>query len=263
MRKTKFKICYYDQTSADVSLPVPGQGYGGWKKTELDFDLDTTAVIVMHAIDYGTPEKYPGMFRSCEYMPRAIEIDRVIFPPLMSAIRKSGLKVIHVGYNGPMYVGHENYVNDGVECTYPWINSGETTRAILQFKNDYNFPGKENHADRNRSCENLDFLPNARPVPGESIVINTNQLFKLCQKEGVDHLLYIGYCVDACIQAAPCGMVDMMRRGFLCTIIREATTAVENKETSEHQLTKERALTGIGLIFSLDDFLEGLNKEEC
>jgi len=261
MRKTVFKVCYYDQTSADVILPVPGHGYGGWKTAALAFDLDTTAVIVMHAVELGTPEQFPGMFRSCEYIPRSQEIDRTVFPQLMTAIRGSGLKVYHVSFfPHPIYDNLPDLVTEGANFSYPHIQASETTRAVFQFKSDYNWPGKQNYADRAESFAQMDFLPNARPIPGELIVQNTNQLFDLCQKDGIDHLVYIGYCVDACIQSSACGMTDMVRRGFLCTTIREATTAVENRETSEHQLTKERALTGIGLIFALDDFIEGLKK---
>jgi len=261
MRKTLFKVCYYDQTSADMSLPVPGQGYGGWKNAELEFDLDTTAIVVMHAVELGTPKEFPGMFRSCEYIPRSQEIDRTVFPPLMGAVRKNGLKVYHISFfPSPIYSNLKDFVTEGSDFSYPYIQISETTRAIFQFKSDYNWPGKQNISDRAKSFEQMDFLPNARPIPGEPIVENTNQLFNLCQKDGIDHLVYIGYCVDACIQSSACGMTDMVRRGFLCTTIREATTAVENKETAEKQLTKERALTGIGLIFSLDDFLAGLNK---
>jgi len=260
MKITKFKVNYYDQTSADVTLPVPGHGYGGWKTAELDFDLDTTAIVVMHAVYLGMPEEYPGMFRSCEYIPRSYEIDRTVFPQLMSAVRKSGLKVFHVSFfDHPMY-NLPDFVSEDLKFSYPYIKQSETTLNVFRFKSEYNWPGKQNFEDRAKSLENADFLPNSRPIPGEPIVTNTNQLFNLCQKAGIDHLVYIGYCTDACIQSSACGMTDMVRRGFLCTIIREATTAVENKETCEHQLTKERALTGIGLIFTLDDFIEGLNK---
>lgn len=40
---------YYQQFDADYSLDVPGEGYGGWKKAELEIALNHTAVVVMHA----------------------------------------------------------------------------------------------------------------------------------------------------------------------------------------------------------------------
>ena len=259
MRTVNIPVNYYDQTSADMTLPVPGHGYGGWKRSALDFDLDTTAVVVMHSVYAGSPEDYPGVYRSCEYVPRSEEIDRYVFPPLLAAVRASGIKVYHIGFTPrPFYKRYDGYVTEGLDFSYSRITVSDVTRAVFQFKNDYNWPGKHNLSDRARSDEIMDFLPHSKPAPGEPIFENTNQLFDRCVRDEIDHLVYIGFCINACIQSSACGMTDMQRRGFLCTTIREATTAVENKETAAGELSKERALTGVGLIFSLGDFIGAL-----
>lgn len=49
MPKTKIIANYYQQFPADYSLEVPGEGYGGWKRAEIDLDIDGTALVVMHA----------------------------------------------------------------------------------------------------------------------------------------------------------------------------------------------------------------------
>jgi hypothetical protein len=61
---------------------------------------------------------------------------------------------------------------------------------------------------------------------------------------------------------SPGGMVDMRRHGCLCSTIREATTAVENRETAREQLEKQQALWRVavefGFVFALEDFLSAL-----
>ena len=260
MRKLNIPVNYYDQTSADLLLNVPAEGFGGWKKTELTFDLDTAAFVVMHAAYPGSPDEVPGIYRSCDETPRQNEIDRTVFPPLFAAIRKAGVHIYHIGFAPrPFYKRYDGFVKEGLDFSYPSITASETTKDIFAFKRDYNWPGKQNLADIAKSYDTTDFLPNARPAPGEPIVENTDQLFGICQKDGTDHLIYIGFCIDGCIQSSACGMIDMGRRGFLCTAVREATTAIENKETSAREMAKEKALADIGIVFGADELIGALS----
>lgn len=45
-----------------------------------------------------------------------------------------------------------------------------------------------------------------------------------------------------CLQNSPGGMIDMARYGIMRSVLRDAVTAVENKETAEDELAKEIAL---------------------
>jgi hypothetical protein len=58
-------------------------------------------------------------------------------------------------------------------------------------------------------------------------------------------------------------MVDMARHGCLCSTIREATTAVENRETAREQREMQQALWRVslefGFVFGLDDFIRALS----
>src|SRR5690606_21686676 len=96
---------YYQHFDADLSLEVPGEGYGGWKKRDLPLSLENTAVVVMHAWDIGTPEQYPGWRRAVEYTPRSYAISRDVFPDLLGTVRRSGLKLFHV-VGGHDYYSH-------------------------------------------------------------------------------------------------------------------------------------------------------------
>ena len=59
-------------------------------------------------------------------------------------------------------------------------------------------------------------------------------------------------------------MHDMKKHGFICSAVREAVTAMENKETARHELCKEIALWRIaiafGFVYHLNDLLKGLAR---
>src|ERR1700747_3388696 len=92
---------YYQQFDADVTQEVPGESYGGWKRAEID--PGRAALVVMHAWDTGTPDQYPGWYRAVEYMPRAQEIARTVFPPLLTTVRESNFPLFHVVGGGNYY----------------------------------------------------------------------------------------------------------------------------------------------------------------
>jgi hypothetical protein len=57
-------------------------------------------------------------------------------------------------------------------------------------------------------------------------------------------------------------MVEMSRHGLLCSTIREATTAIEHRETARTETAKALALWRValafGFVFDLEDFLAEL-----
>jgi len=68
--------------------------------------------------------------------------------------------------------------------------------------------------------------------------------------------------VNDCIQTSPGGMVDMTRLGYACSIIRDATTAAEYRETARAQLAKQIALCKVsvtsGYVFDSADLIAAL-----
>ena len=49
MNPVKIPTQHYQQFDADYARDVPAEGYGGWKRAEIDFSPAHTAVVVMHA----------------------------------------------------------------------------------------------------------------------------------------------------------------------------------------------------------------------
>ena len=260
----KVKANTYQQFDADFSLDVPAEGMGGWDKVEIDLAPEHTALVVMHAWDIGTYEDYPGWWRACEEIPRTYEICRTVFPPLLTAVRYSGLELFHVVAGGDYYKDCPGY-KKAVELAGPEpeplkrVEPDPVYRKLLQFRSDNVWVGAHNQADYKRGSPNRDFAREARPLDTEGVAENDHQLFALCAESGINHLIYAGFDINMCLMFSSGGMDDMQRRGLLCSAIRQAVTGGESKETARDELCKEIALWYValsyGFVFDLDDLL--------
>jgi hypothetical protein len=253
MRKVTLAAEYYQQFDADYGLDVPAEGYGGWKSAELEIDLEHTAAVVMHAWNSGPFDEYPGWYRAVEYIPRARAVLRTVFPPLLAAIRASGVKLYHVVGGGDYYRDLDGYRRAvqlaGQTRPLPQVDVDPTLAGLRGFRKRNVFVGEHNEEDVARGLRALDFAPEARPLDGEGVAENAEQLFALCRGDGTSHLIYAGFAVNWCLLMSPGGMLDMSRRGVMCSALRQACTAVESKETARLELNKEIALWRVALAF--------------
>jgi len=261
---------YYQQFDADLSLEVPGEGFGGWHRGEIEIAPAHTAVVVMHALDAGTPEQYPGWYRCVEYIPRSQAICREVFPPLLGAVRASRLKLYHVVGTGGYFQdlpGHKRALElAGPEPEIERVASDPVLDALHEFKRRHVYVGPHNEADVERGFAVIDFMPEARPAGDEGVAETSEQLFALCKADGINHLIYMGFAINWCLLKMPGGMVDMSRRGLMCSAIRDATTAVENKETARDELCKQiglwRVALHFGFVFDSADLIAALRNED-
>jgi len=286
---TRIRTRYYQQFDADHTREVPGESYGGWKQAELDIDLHHTALVVMHAWDPGTAQTHPAWWNTVEYLPRASDILAGVFPTLLETIRGAGMKVFHVVGGPTDYYSHlPGYVNTSPANTptiTPSITSAVTQTTsptntpfhdtpsrypeldrLKQWKSRHVFVGEHNQPEVDAALADLDFAPQARPLPGEGIALNADGLDLLCRQHEIYHLIYIGFAINWCLLMSPGGMIDMSRLGYLCSTIPEAVTAVENKETARRQTEKEQALWRVslefGFVFELNEFLSAVRQSE-
>lgn len=264
---------YYQQFDADYNLDVPGEGYGGWEKAEIEIAPQHTAIVVMHAWHCRSREEYPGWYRAVEYLPRAEQICREVFPPLLSAVREAGWNVFHVVGGGDYFQHRPGYQRAkklaGAERSWLQVDDDEISKELRKFRSKHTFLGAHNDEDVRRAFANLDFAEEARPHGDEGIAQNADQLYALCKEAGVNHLIYMGFAINYCLVWSPGGMVDMARHGCLCSAFRQAVTAVECKESARREHHKEAALWSValarGFVFDVDDFLTALRQptEPC
>jgi hypothetical protein len=258
---------YYQHFDADYALDTPEAGFGGWKQTELEFSREHTAVVVMHAWDAGTFEEFPGWWRCVPYIPRANIVLKEVFPKLLAAVRASDLPLFHVVGGGDYYKELSGYkralaLAGPTHPALPTVDSDPIRDRLAQFRNEHVFVGAHNAEDVNRGFARLDFAAEARPREEEGIAENGEQLFALCKERDINHLVYCGFAINWCLLLSPGGMADMQRYGVMCSALRQATVAVENKDTARFQLCKEIALWRValafGFVFDVDDFVAAI-----
>ncbi len=263
----KLPASYYQHFDADFKREVPGEGYGGWKKADIEISRKHTAIVVMHAWDMGTREGYPGWHRVVEYIPRADKICETVFPKLLGAVRGSGFRLFHVVGGGDYYSYLPGYKKTAGSAGVPTgipeqIKSDPVMDKLNRFRGENVFVGKHNEEDVAKGFKRLDFAKNAKPVGDEPIAENAHQLFALCKHHGINHLIYAGFAINWCLLVSPGGMLDMSRHGIMCSAIRDAVTAVENKESARTESHKEEALWRValayGFVFDSQDIVKAL-----
>ena len=267
MKAFRLPAHYYEQFGADYTRDVPGEGYGGWKTAEVELARDHTAVVVMHAWDIQPIAQDPVGYSECEYLPRADAICRDVFPGLLAAVRGSGFPLFHVvGHSG--YYEHLPGYQRAVALAGPepapltGVAGDPILERLRQFRAERVWPGKPNLVLREKSRTAADFHPAARPQGAEGVAANAHQLTALCREAGVNHLIYAGFTIGGCLLGSPGGMADMQRRGAMCSVLREAVTAIENRETARQELSKQLELWRVallfGFVFSVDDLVSAL-----
>jgi hypothetical protein len=269
MTAVRLPADYYQQFDADFRLDVPGEGYGGWKTAEIPLSLEHTAVVLMHAYSSGTREEFPGWHRAVEYIPRAYAISRTVLPPLLAAVRASPIPLFHVVGGGAYFQAYPGYQRArdlaGPEPPRPEQVPRDPVREQLdRFRAEHVFTGLHNQPDVARGAASIGFLPEARPLSEEGVAATTNQLFALCRAARVNHLIYAGFAINWCLLLSPGGMAEMQRHGIMCSALRQAVTAVENRETAREEQAKQIALWRValafGFVFDVETFVGALER---
>lgn len=254
---------YYKHHDADFAVSVPEKGFGGWTKARLEIAPGHTAVVSMHAWDSGTFEEFPGWWRVVPYIPRANAILRDVYPKLLVAVRASQLPLFHVVGGGDYYKDLPGYKH-ACELAGPapagveQVASDPIRDKLAAFKHAHGYPTARNVPDIERGFARIDFPEPARPQGEEGVAENGHQLAALCRERGINHLIYCGFAINWCLLLSPGGMAEMQKYGLMCSALRQATTAVENKESAPNQWCKELALWRValafGFVFDVDDF---------
>jgi len=272
-RTLSLKGDYYRHYPVDFSKGTSGAtGFHGWGQSiELKAPMAETALIPMHIWNIGFhPElrfspagKAGPVMAMLEWASRSVPIIQQEIPPILKAAREAQLTVIHVASDEPYakkYPGyHRTLEIAGDEPpglpTAPAASDG-TSRD--EGKANLLFGSQFTNALAHYS-PHIDFPDLARPLADEFVVFTTHQLNEVLRSKGIWNLIYIGFALNWCLWFSPCGMVDMSRLGYRCSCIKEAVTAVENKESVVGEMNKQEALWRTSLMFgyihSAPDFI--------
>jgi nicotinamidase-related amidase len=157
--------------------------------------------------------------------------------PLIAAWRRRGLLVIHAPAN-PVAQRHPNWVRltEGKKAQPLWPDSPAWPPAEFKQKTGpyakYARPEEPQDAERSRDVRGKrDFHPLIRPVGDEPVVLDGEELHRLCAGRKILHLVYVGFNTNACIMLRDYGLPAMNRRGYTTILVRDGTTGMETAET--------------------------------
>ena len=252
---------YYAHFGADYSLDVPAEGFGGWQKTVLPLSLEHTALCVMHAWDNPDQDLFPGIYSAVEYLPRAAEIYETRMPSILKAFRDAGVRVIHI--DDGVYVNKYEAYSQTQERIKDRLTESRKAKQLAMpnaapdpvydelrtFRSIYVHPGTENKKDIEAVWKIRDIHASVKPLPGEYMLTNSDELQAVCALHDINHLIYVGFAINYCLLMSSGGMIDMSRRGFICSTVREVTTAVENDFSARDEMAKQLALWNTALSF--------------
>jgi len=177
---------------------------------------------------------------SRETLERIETITRERIAPLLEACRKNGMLVIHAPAD-PVATRHPNWVRLKPKEAKPqpaWPDSPDWPPEEFKKKvGPYAKYAKPRHPQldaraRHRETKR-DFHPLCRPVGDEPVVLDGEELHRLCAQRGILHLFYIGFNTNACIMGRDYGVMAMGRRGYHIILVRDCTTGMETAETLE------------------------------
>ncbi len=174
--------------------------------------------------------------------------------PLLAACRAKGVLVIHAPAN-PVAQRHPNWVRltEGKKPQPAWPDSPAWPPAEFRQKTGtyakYARPNEPQNAERStHTWTKREFHPLIHPVGDEPVVLNGEELHRLCAQRKILHLVYVGFNTNCCIMFRDYGLPAMNDRGYSTILVRDGTMGMETADTC-----KDSTCTR-GTIASLEQF---------
>lgn len=223
-----------------INLPVrfyravPTSRPAGLVEETWVLDVEKTAFIELHCWNIGSPGgiPVPEDFWVFEGSPRNhMHMSRVLceeIAPSLEAARAAGMPVVHVQ-------------GESIAARYPHLQPAmpePAGQAPCRGPISDHFVRRQErvHGEGYREWHEwlkLNIAEQVKPVPGDVVVVTTEQFDDWLRSRGIDTLLYTGFSTNLCILDSPAAIKSMALLGYRCVILREATTAVEFPDTLE------------------------------
>jgi len=175
-----------------------------------------------------------------ETQARIDSISREYIAPVLAACRSRQVLVVHAPAD-PIASRHPNFLRLRPEfqlarATYPdspaWPPAAFSAASgpYAQFARapEPQYAARAGHAATER-----DFHPAVRPEGDEPVILDGEDLHRLCAQRGILHLFFVGFNTNACVMMRDYGLPAMARRGYHTILLRDCTTGMEIADTLE------------------------------
>jgi len=229
--------------------------------------VDETAFIL---IDVWDMSRVPEHLVTRSHFSRAKEITEKRIKPALEAARKAHLLVIHapsryVAVKYPQYLELKKELRVSAPEKKPprWPPQSFVRERWREFNGDR--LGERMKDDEVR--RSLTYIPEVvKPLDGEFIVATGEEMNEILRQKEVLNLIYVGFATNMCLLNKPGALLEMAhRRGYRTIVLRECTTAMENRKTLPGLLMTEVFLQWIEMMAlaytaSYRDFIRACEK---
>ena len=208
-----------------------------YKELRWNLSVGETALVLVDCWEHYPLESYQR---------RANKICGTKIKPVLETCREIGVAVVHApspqwAANYPTYHYKPELPNERSQQDQkpsgPVASADDWPPRSLTTEGEYALPRSEPVMNAWRNESNLDQLRIAGSVEpaGEDLVISTGtELHEFCREKRIKHLVYVGFATNFCVLFRDYGLHAMKQRGYNIIFIRDATTAVESRETVNH-----------------------------
>jgi len=233
----------------------------------LRLKVDETAFVL---IDVWDMSRVPKRLVTKSHFSRAREITEKRIKPALEAARRIHLPIIHapssyVAVKYPQYLGLKEKLGVPTPEKKPpkWPPQAFVRERWREFNGDR--LGERVKDDEVR--RSLTYIPEVvKPLDGEFIVATGEEMNEILRQKGVLNLIYVGFATNMCLLNKPGALLEMAHhRGYRTIVLRECTTAMENRETLPDLLMTKVFLQWIEMMAlaytaSYRDFIEACEK---
>lgn len=184
---------------------------------------------------------------------RTDRITREKIVPVVEACREVGLQVIH-GPAWPVATRHPNWVKllggeTQTEAIHPVPGMRQPApaypdspdwppRAFIDKTDEYAHYARPHEPMADQDAHHRDnlrtFHPALPPGEDEAVIMNGEELHRLCAQRSILHLFYVGFHTNMCITWRDYSPFFMhFFRHYNCLMLRDCTTGMETAETHD------------------------------
>ena len=262
MKPLKFPVRYYRL----YPYPTASESFLGEAEEELTLKSNETALVVVHAWNFGYPggpdlDPEQGYYMGwLEYIPRATKIINEAIKPAIDAARSVGIPIVHVvsGFQAHQYPqwrvikelsspevsdfdDHELVSKEERE-----LGSIEGGKWKLDYYERVWGKGYNEWWDRITAPDaspRVGIAPPVKPQPHDIVVTHGSQLNRILRGLGIWNLLYVGFATDLCLMLIPAALKEMsMRYDYRTIVLRDCTTTIEYPDTVDELLRTKLAI---------------------